>query len=335
MSKAEKLCVKRKEAYAPPFSITEEILNLVADISSAVGRLDAFAAAPMDVQLRKDNRIKSIHSSIAIENNSLTLEQVTDIINGKRVRGPAKDIREAKNAFAAYAALADYRPFVVSDFLLAHALLMKGLLKSAGGFRMQPVGVFAGAVPIFIAPPPELVQGHVRNLFKWAARSTVHPLVKSSVMHYEIEFIHPFADGNGRIGRLWQTVVLSRWNGLFAWLPVETMVHRRQQAYYAALRESNAAGSATPFITFMLNAIREALDAAGKKGTEKVAEKVTENQRRILAEIKGNPQVTSETLSARLGISAAKIRVNLTKLKTLGLLRRIGPDKGGHWEVLK
>ena len=319
--------------YTPVFTITPEILNLVYGIAADLERIDISREKVLTPQLRKENRILTIHSSCWIEANSLTLEQVTDIINGKRVRGPAKDILEAKNAFAAYSRLADYRPFVVSDFLLAHSLLMEGLIKSVGGFRMQPVGVFAGRVPIFIAPPHELVRGHVRNLFKWAARSAVHPLVKSSVMHYEIEFIHPFADGNGRIGRLWQTVVLSRWNGLFAWLPVETMVHRRQQEYYVALRESNAAGAATPFITFMLGIIREALGAIPEKGTEKVTEKVTENQRRILAEIKKNPRITSEALSALVGISAAKIRVNFLKLKNLNLLRRVGSDKGGHWEI--
>jgi len=250
----------------PPYVITDTIVNLIADISAMLPVLHP----NVSMKLRKDRNIRSIHSSLAIENNSLSLEQVSDIINGQRVIGSPSEIREVKNAFAAYSQIETFQPFSIADFCKAHKLMMNDLVKNPGEFRHQGVGVYAGNMLIHAAPKAEFVQGHMNNLFDWAKDSEVHPLIKSSVVHYEIEFIHPFMDGNGRMGRLWQTVVLSNWDPLFLSLPTETNIFKRQHDYYAVLAASDKEGSSTAFIEFMLSAIADVLALQEKHQDEPI-----------------------------------------------------------------
>ena len=245
---------KRTMAEKPPYFITEKIANLIANISALLPMISPGAS----MRLRKDRNIRSVHSSLAIENNTMSLEQVTDVINGRRVAGSPSEILEVKNAFAAYSRIENFEPFSVSDFLMAHKLMMSGLVADAGRFRNQGAGLYDGIKLVHAAPQAKFARGHVENLFAWARDSEVHPLIKSSVVHYELEFIHPFMDGNGRMGRLWQTVILSKWDPLFLSLPTETVIFERQREYYAALGQSDKTGDSTAFIEFMLTAIADA-----------------------------------------------------------------------------
>lgn len=239
----------------PPYEITDKMVGLISDILALLPTL----SPETSLKLRKVRNIRSVHSSLAIENNSLSLEQVTDVINGRRIAGSPSEIREVKNAFAAYSRLEHFDPYSISDFLHAHQLMMADLMPDAGKFRNQGVGVYDGKKCVHMAPQAERVRGHVENLFAWAKNSEVHPLIKSSVVHYELEFIHPFLDGNGRMGRLWQTVMLAKWDLLFASLPTETVVLEQQREYYAALKASDRVGHSTTFIEFMLTAIADIL----------------------------------------------------------------------------
>ena len=247
------------EIYQPPFTMTEEITNLVIEIGEQVGAVAAYDSLQPNPTLRRENRIKSIHSSLAIEQNTLTLEQVSDIIDGKRVLGPPQDIREVKNAYEAYERISSLDPYSVKNLLLAHRIMMEGLVKEAGVFRSKNVGVYAGNQLIHAGTPANYVPELIDQLFAWMKRSKLHPLVKSCIFHYEFEFIHPFADGNGRTGRLWQSLILQKWKPFFAWLPVETLIHEKQDEYYAALNALNSEGESTIFVTFMLQIIRDAL----------------------------------------------------------------------------
>lgn len=210
--------------YEPPFTPTNRIFSLATEIGVKVGKLEIKENRD-GLRLRRENRLRSIHSSLAIENNMLSLDEVADVINGKRVIAPPRDIVEAKNAYNTYGLMESLNPFSVEDLLKAHGVMMAGLIESpeedAGQFRTGGVGVFSSdGELIHMAPPPELVRGHMANLLRWAKTTDLHPLIASSIFHYEFEFIHPFADGNGRLGRFWQSLLLSNWQGVFAWLPV-------------------------------------------------------------------------------------------------------------------
>ena len=242
----------------PNYQITEKILNLVQNISELATQL---SIEKRELHLRKENRIRSIQSSLAIENNSLSLEQVTDIIEGRRVLGPPKDIHEVQNAYEAYEQAFRINPYSLDDFLLAHGLLTRDLVKRPGQFRLGDVGVYdsAGRV-VHVGARPQFVPGLVQDLFQWAEQSEISPIVKSCIVHFELEIIHPFEDGNGRMGRLWQSLILSKWNPIFEWLPVESVIHAHQQGYYDALTVSNDANDSTVFTEFMLQAIVETLE---------------------------------------------------------------------------
>ena len=241
----------------PNYKITEEILNLVQKISELATQL---SFETRELHLRKENRIRSIQSSLAIENNSLSLEQVTDVIEGKRVLGPLKDIHEVQNAYEAYEKVFRLNPYSIDDFLLAHRLLTQDLVKHPGQFRLGDVGVFDGAGKVVhLGARPQFVPNLVSDLFAWAESSHISDIVKSCIVHFELEIIHPFEDGNGRMGRMWQSLILSRWNPLFEWLPVESVIYRHQSGYYQALTDSNEANDSTRFIQFMLEAILETL----------------------------------------------------------------------------
>lgn len=252
----------------PPYSITAPVLKGVANIYERLMDLpatDGQKAELLAPRLRKENRIRTIHASLAIENNSLSLEQVTAILEGKRVVAPSRDIKEVKNAIVAYENLGRWHSASLDDLLEAHGMLMGDLVENAGALRITEVGILKGSQVIHVAPPANLVPSHMRKLLDWLKKTDEHPLVASCVFHYEFEFIHPFLDGNGRMGRLWQTLILSEWKSLFAYIPVETVVHDRQQDYYASLGRADSEGEATNFIEFMLDALDQAIIAFKKE----------------------------------------------------------------------
>lgn len=326
-------------SYTPPYHITTKAINLIAEISEKVGMLTAFSDNPLHVELRKKNRIKTIQSSLAIENNSLNIDQITAIVEGKRILGPQKDILEVKNAVNAYDILMELNPYKGKDMLKAHHLMMADLVTASGKYRTSGVGIFNGKEVIHVAPPAQRVPLLMSELFEWLKKSKEHPLVKSCVFHYEFEYIHPFEDGNGRTGRLWQTVILKKWKPVFAWIPVETLVKKHQQAYYNAFNVSNSNADSTVFIDFMLtlinDSISEILDKQDeKKVTVKVTAKVTVNQQKIINALKNNPFVTQAELSKIVGITEKSIKSNMKKLQQNHLISRIGADKNGRWEVI-
>ena len=243
-----------------PFQINSNIINLVADISEISGQISINSKLTNSPQLRRTNRIKTIYSSLAIEQNTLTIEQVTDVIAGKRILAPPKDIAEVKNAYEIYDCLDSLNPYDVNDLLHAHGVMVRDLVSDAGEFRTKPVGVVDsngnimhfGTLPAYV---PQLVC----DLLDWVKNDSLHILIKSCVFHYEFELIHPFSDGNGRIGRLWHTLLLSTWNPMFAWLPIESIIHNKQSEYYEAINMSNNNADSTVFIEFMLGAIKSAL----------------------------------------------------------------------------
>ncbi len=244
----------------PPYEITPAILKLVSSISERIGEINASHLIKPQTELRKKNKIKTIQSSLEIEGNTLTIEQITALLENKRVIAPAKDILEVKNAIKVYDKIQGYNFSSINDFKRAHKLLMNGLIDSAGEFRKTEVGVVKGSKVQHLAPPGPMVNGLMKDLFQYLKETDELPLIKSCAFHYELEFIHPFVDGNGRMGRLWQTIILMRYNPLFEYLPVESIVKEKQEAYYLALSKSDKSGQATPFIEFMLMIIREALD---------------------------------------------------------------------------
>ena len=244
----------------PPFKITNSILEKIAEIAELVGHVNATAGLSTNPTLRRTNRIRSIYSSLAIEQNTLSLEQVTAVLNGKRVIAPPKDIAEVKNAYEIYEMMDSLNPYSVDDLLNAHAVMTRGLVEESGCFRSGPVGVVDKQGNILhFGTLPDYVPGLVNELLDWTRDCEYHILIKSCVFHYELELIHPFADGNGRIGRLWHTLLLTQWKPLFAWLPIESIIHDRQEEYYNAINQSNYDGESTVFIEFMLSAIQEAL----------------------------------------------------------------------------
>lgn len=320
--------------YTPPFTITDEILRLVSEISERVGELNVMLGERMpSPMLRKENQIKTIHSSLAIEHNSLSLQQVTDVINGKHVLGAPNEIQEVKNAVQAYQLMQSLDAFQKKDLLRAHGLMMAGLVDNAGQYRKGGVGVFAGEQCIHMAPPADRVPFLMADLFEWISTTDTHPLVSSCVFHYEFEFIHPFIDGNGRMGRYWQTMLLSRWKGIFAWLPVETIVKQHQQDYYDAIAQSDSQGNSTIFITFMLRCILQTIKEQ-QKVTDKVAYKVTDkSEDKLLNIIRATPAITIRQLMQMLSLSDSGVRKILRRLQQQGRIVRIGANKNGYWQV--
>ena len=332
------------DVYMPPFTMTEEITNLVIEIGEQVGAVAAYDTLQPNPRLRRENRIRSIHSSLAIEQNTLTLEQVTDVINGKAVLGPPQDIHEVKNAYEAYERVSALDPYSVKNLLLAHKMLMEGLVQEAGRFRSGNVGVYAGNQLIHAGTPANYVPDLMKQLFDWMKKSKLHPLVKSCIFHYEFEFIHPFADGNGRLGRLWQSLILQKWKAFFAWMPIETLIYAKQEGYYQALNASNTAGESTIFVTFMLEVIRDALkdvvrnqskskDVGINVGTN-VGINVGTNEEKVLALLRQDSGLTAKILASTLGLTERQIERILSRLKAERKIVRHGASKKGYWEVL-
>jgi len=316
----------KKSTYTPPYTITSEIVRLVSEISEALGQFSALNRPDQTPMLRRGNRLRTIQASLAIENNSLSLEQVTGIISGKRIIGSPREIQEVKNAFSAYELLDTLDPFSAKDLLKTHKLLMAALTDDAGRYRAGGVGVVKGRKVIHVAPPANRVASLMHDLFIWLKNTDAHPLIASSVFHYEFEFIHPFADGNGRMGRLWQTLILSRWKPSLAYLPVETVIRDRQDNYYVVLRKCDQTANSTSFVEFLLNAILEALRE--NIFTDQVGDQVTDQVAKLLCVFEGHPLSASE-LMKKLGLSHRPTFRNnyLHPALAKGLIEMTVPDK--------
>lgn len=276
---------KDMSRYQPPLTLTTRMLALVAEISEQIGQLSAVDDRRQTPQLRRSNRIRTIQASLAIENNTLSIEQVTAVLAGQHVLGLPREIQEVRNAFAAYEAMPEWQPSRRADLLYAHELLMGGLIDDCGQFRRAGVGIYRGDKLVHMAPPPSRVAQLIEDLLAWLGDSDWHPLIISCVFHYEFEFIHPFADGNGRMGRLWQTLILSQWRPVLAYLPVEAVIREQQDAYYAALSAADQLAESTPFVEFMLQALSLALEEAAlsESVTDPVTDLVSDPVKKLLS----------------------------------------------------
>lgn len=322
--------------YKPPFTVSAKAINLIAMISSQLERYAIRMEQEDTLRLRRANRIKTIHSSLAIEGNTLSEGEVQAVLEGKKVVAPLKEIQEVKNAIKTYELYSKLNPFSIQDLLLAHGTMMSGLVDEAGMFRKGGVGVFDGDKPIHIAPPADRVRDLMSDLFGWLENADDHLLIRSCVFHYEFEFIHPFADGNGRIGRLWQSLILGRLNPIFEHLPVENMVYSNQQAYYHAINRSSDLGDSGPFIDFMLEEILNALvDHQGKSNADIADEKgLNYQQQRVLGYLRADRHTTAAKIAANLDMSARQIERMLADMKAKGIIRRIGANRNGYWEIV-
>ena len=317
-----------EDKYIPPYEITDEMLELVSEIMENLGKLSGVNELEKLPRLRRVSRIKSIHSSLAIENNTLSIEQVTDVINGKRVLAPQKDIEEVHNAFNAYENLNKINPYSIDDLLKIHGLMMNGLAKEAGMLRSGQVGVYNqdGKV-VHLAPPADFVPQQLGQLFDWVKNSNANMLIKSSVFHYEFEFIHPFNDGNGRTGRLWQTALLASWKPIFAWIPIESIIKDNQEDYYNAITLSTSQGKSNIFIEFMLDVINKAIKdiiTDTRNHYNHINNQITE----LMKVIESYPQSATElmeklNLKSRLGFR----RNYLQPALDAGLIGMTEPDK--------
>lgn len=318
----------------PPFQITNKIIDDVAKISELIGRLSARNHLSANPNLRRTNRIRTIYGSLAIEQNTLSLEQVTAVLNGKHVLAPPKDIAEVKNAYEIYERLDELDPYSVDDLLMAHGIMTRGLVVESGMFRTRPVGVVNqdGQV-VHFGTLPQYVPNSVTELLDWTKYSDLHMLIKSCVFHYEFELIHPFADGNGRVGRLWHTLLLSKWNPTFAWLPVESIIHDRQQEYYNAINASNDAGESTAFIEFMLSAIKASLIEATKMSDDMSDEKLdkkTLRLKKIEQFLRTHEYIMNADVRELCGVSAATANRILAGLTETGVLKKYHIN--GYWK---
>lgn len=275
--------------YSPPYSLTPQILKSVEQIGECLGRLDVVAPTLVTPHLRRTNRIKTIQASLEIEGNSLNLEQVTAVLDGKRILGSMREVQEVHNAFQAYEKLDSLNPLEIKDLCIAHEIMMHGLDANPGHFRSGSVGIQRGADIVHIAPPAERISQLMTDLLDWLSTTDEHLLVASSVFHYEFEFIHPFMDGNGRLGRLWQTLILSHWKPVFTLLPIESIIRDQQKDYYAALRGSDNRGDSTLFVEFMLQAILDGFEDSLSL-TDQVNGQVSDQVKRIVLALASRPK---------------------------------------------
>ncbi len=320
------------DKYTPPFAMTAQITNLVIEIAELTGAMSVSEQVSKNPKLRRENRVRSIHSSLAIEQNSLTIEQVSAIIDGKRVLGPQQDIREVQNAYEAYETMTKLNPYSEKDLLKAHKIMMDGLVKEAGKFRSKNVGVYAGDQLIHAGTPAKYVPELIEQLFDWLKESKLHPLIKSCIFHYEFEYIHPFADGSGRTGRLWHTLILAKWQEFYLWIPIETIIQEKQQDYYKALNASNNAGDSTIFVEFMLRAIRDLLIELSHNGAVLKDKGLDE---KLLDLLKKDNKRTANSLAEVIGVSPRTIQRALKRLMESGRIEHTGSNRGGHYIVKK
>ncbi len=318
------------EKHTPPFNITNQMLTLVSRISEKVGRISVTSNLEAKPHLRKNNRIKSIHSSLRIEANSLSLGQVRDVINGKTVLGEQKEIQEVKNAYAAYEKLAQINPFDIGELKRMHGIMTKYLVDESGEFRKGEEGVFSGEKCIFLAPPARLVPELMKNLFDWLNRSKeeIHPLIMASVFHYEFVFIHPFSDGNGRMARLWHTAFLAKWNSVFEYIPIESQVEKFQDEYYDAIAKCHNEGNSNIFIVFML----EQIDKILSEITEQILhsdENLSEYVKRLLDVMEYDTPYTLKNLMELLDLKSKETirRHYIHPALKFNLIQMTSPDK--------
>lgn len=316
--------------YKPPFTITNQMLDLVSNIMEKVGKLDNYQKLDRMPTLRRNNRIKSIHSSLKIEANSLSLNQVKDVINGKLVIGSQREIQEVKNAYKAYEMINNIDPYSIKDLCKIHGVMIYLTIKESGDFRIGEEGVFdENNNCIFVAPKPEFVQTHMKSLFSWLKenKDNLHPLILSSVFHYEFVFIHPFSDGNGRTVRLWQNVILSKWKKIFEYVPIESKIEKYQKEYYDAINECNKVGNSNIFIEFMLRMIDEEL----KELLENTENQLTYGDSYInkLLSVMGDVPMSAKEIMEKLNLkSKDSFRDNyLNKALEIGLVKMTIPDK--------
>lgn len=320
----------------PPFEINEKIMAEVIDIAELVGKVSISSQISTNPTLRRTNRIRTIYSSLAIEQNTLDIEQVTAVLSGKRVLAPPKDIAEVQNAYEIYENMDKLNPYSIDDLLKAHRIMVKGLVNEAGEFRSRPVGIVDGDGNVLhfgtlLQYVPQLVE----ELLEWTEKSDVHMLIKSCVFHYEFEIIHPFSDGNGRIGRLWHTLLLSKWNSLFAWLPIESIIHDNQAKYYDAINLSNSNGNSTVFIEFMLSVIKQALQEAVITDNVKTETKSKSDVRwNVISDfLKTHDYIMNGDVQKLLEVSSATATRVLTGFMKAGKLKRIRVES--YWGYMK
>lgn len=318
------------EEYIPPYSITEDMLSLVASISEKLGKIDVYHNLDAKPHLRRGNRIKSIHSSLKIEANSLSIGEVQDVIDGKMVLGPEREIQEVKNAYEAYGMISEVEPFSIRDLKKIHGIMERMLEAEAGNFRNGDEGVFNGEQCIFMAPPPQLVPDLMSDLFSWMKKnkSRVHPLIMSAVFHYEFVFIHPFSDGNGRTARLWHTVILSKWNPVFEYIPLESQIEKFQDGYYKAIADCHVNGDSNEFIEFMLEQIDAILDEVLSQ-IRRSDDTISEYLKKMLDVMDFEVPYTAAAIMGMLGIKSREtFRKNyMDPALRLGLVVRTVPDK--------
>ena len=311
--------------YRPPYEITPVITGLVSSISEAVGRLTSTGAHARSVRTARGNRLRTVQASLAIENNTLSLEQVTAVIEGRRVLGLEREIREVRNAYEAYERLDRWKPWLLAHIEEAHGVMMKGLVDDPGQLRRGGVGVFKDREAVHVAPPASRVKGLIGDLLGWVARSEEHPLIVGAVAHYELEFIHPFTDGNGRIGRLWQTLILSRWRPVLGYVPVESVVADLREEYYGVLGAADRRGNAAGFVEFILGALEKALEEV--VATDQATDHVTDQVRRLMERL-ASEEMGSAGLMKELGLSHRPTFAKnyLGPALEQGLVERTQPD---------
>lgn len=328
--------------YQPPLTITPHILNRHGQISEQLGRIAERDHQAQTLRLRRINQIRTIQGSLAIEGNSLSVEQITAVLEGKPVIAPPKEVQEVKNALTVYERFEHYNPNSESDLLDAHRVLMMGLVEELGQYRSGGVGVMSGKNVVHMAPPASQLPRLMSQLFDWLAATEQPALIASAVFHYEFEFIHPFADGNGRMGRLWQSLILAKWNPLFAHLPIESLVYANQTGYYKAIADSTEATDCAPFVEFMLDVIYETLvtpSSDNSLGNElgislgkDLGKELSRNQKAIVRLVLDEPRVTVKEMAEQLGVSTTTIENNLRTLREKNLVLRIGGRRAGYWQ---
>ena len=320
-------------SYKPPYTITSKMVNLISAISEELTRIEYSKENIITPMLRKKNRIKTLAGTLEIEGNFMGEDKITAMLEGKKVLGTYGEILEVEGAINAYKEFENYKYDNLNDLLKAHKILMNDILKTAGSFRNVNVGVGSSEGVSHVAPPYGVVPDLMRDLFDWLKNSDEHMLIKSCVFHYEFEFIHPFSDGNGRIGRLWQSVMLYAWREAFVVMPTESIVRDNQERYYNALEEAGSLGESTPFVEFMLEVILNTVREVGNKVGNKVGNNLSDNQQLIVENIRVNSKISAMKLSEAVGISKRKIEENLAKLKAMNILKRVGGTRG-HWEII-
>jgi Fic family protein len=320
--------------YQPPYTITSKILKLTSEISELISDIKYIDKKYSTLKLRKKNRVRSITGTLQIEGNNFDEDKVTSVINGKTVLGTNREIEEVKGAVLAYDYFNKYDYKNEKDLLYAHKLLMGNLLNNAGNYRQINVGVGGANGVTHVAPPPKMVPQLMGEIFRWLNSTDEHLLIVSCVFHYEFEFIHPFSDGNGRIGRLWQSVILKSFKDIFEYIPIESMIRDNQSKYYKALEDSGSAGESTPFIEFMLEIILKSLQEYIKESSKSNQKSNQKSDQKILLLMKQNSKITIRQISSKLEMSESGVKKVIQKLKSQNKIKRIGSLKAGYWEII-